>query len=124
MYTSLLGRRGVEEPLHATSSIYLASSVFALPLFVVEGFGELDVTSVLSLLGLIALPTLLGHTSVVVASGHVKPHVIETIGLLEPVVVASALAFLLLGQVPSLYQLIGGGIVVMSVAVVVVEGRK
>ncbi|EWG06614.1 MAG: hypothetical protein ASUL_08599 [Candidatus Aramenus sulfurataquae] len=123
LYTSLLGRRGVEDPLRVTSSIYLASSIFALPLFAVEGFGRLDATSLLSLLGLIALPTLLGHTSVVVASGHVKPHVIETIGLLEPVV-ASVLAFFLFGQVPSTYQLVGEGIVLTSVGVVVVEGRK
>ena len=116
LYTILLSKTKNEDPLLLTSYIYLMSSVFSFPIALVEGPGRVDLVSILSLLGLIALPTLVGHTSVIYASGHVKPQHIEVIGLLEPVV-ATLLALPILNQVPTPLEIVGGGMIVLSVSI-------
>jgi len=117
LYTTLLSRVE-EDPLTLTSSIYLSSSIFTFPLIFIQGLGRIDLTSVLSLLGLIFLPTLIGHTSVIVSSGKVKPQHIEIIGLLEPVT-ATILAFFIFNQIPSLYQIVGAILVIFAVIYVI-----
>ena len=114
LYTALLSRVE-EDSISLTSAIYLSSSLFTFPLFIVQGFGKIDLTSVLSLLGLIFLPTLIGHTSVIVASGKVKPQHIEIIGLLEPVT-ASILAVFIFHQIPTAFQVMGSALILFSVA--------
>ncbi|MCG3108125.1 hypothetical protein L3N51_00406 [Metallosphaera sp. J1] len=116
LYTILLSKTGTEDPLLLTSYIYLMSSLFSLPVALLQGPGRIDLPSTLSLLGLIALPTLVGHTSVIYASGHVKPQHIEVIGLLEPVV-ATLLALPIFNQVPSLLEIVGGGMIVLSISI-------
>ena len=117
VYTTLLSKVN-EDSLSLTSSIYLSSSIFTFPLIFIQGLGKIDLTSILSLLGLIFLPTLIGHTSIVVSSGKVKPQHIEIIGLLEPVT-ASVLAFFLFNQIPSLYQIIGASLIILAVIYVI-----
>ncbi|QIW25251.1 DMT family transporter [Sulfolobus sp. S-194] len=117
LYTVFLSR--VEEnSIALTSAIYISSSLFTFPLFVIQGFGKIDLTSVLSLLGLIFLPTLIGHTSVVIASGKVKPQHIEIIGLLEPVI-ASILAIFIFHQIPTAFQLMGSALILFSVLYII-----
>ena len=117
VYTTFLSRVN-EDSLSLTSSIYLSSSIFTFPLLFIQGLGKIDLTSILALLGLILLPTLIGHTSIVVSSGKVKPQHIEVIGLLEPVT-ASILAIFLFNQIPSLYQIIGSSLIILAVIYVI-----
>ena len=117
LYTAGLSRVK-EDSLVLTSSIYLSSSIFTLPVFLLQGFGKLDEKSLLALLGLIALPTLLGHTSIIVSSGKVKPQHIETIGLLEPVV-ATILAIPIFNQIPNVFEIVGSALVILSILLVV-----
>lgn len=114
LYTVGLSNVREENSLKLTSSIYLSSSIFTFPFMIYQGIGNINIISLLSLLGLILLPTLLGHTSIVVSSGKVKPQHIEIIGLLEPVT-ASILALLIFNQVPNLYQILGSTLIILSV---------
>ena len=109
-----------EDSLKLTSSIYLSSSIFTLPLFLIQGIGEFNSESLLALAGLILLPTLLGHTSIIVSSGKVKPQHIETIGLLEPVV-ATLLAIPFFGQIPTINEIIGALFVIFSILIVTIK---
>ncbi len=119
LYTTLLSKKGDEEnPLLLTSSIYISSSFFSLPFMIYQGIGSINLTSVLSLLGLIFLPTLIGHTSVIYASNKVKPQYIETIGLLEPVV-ATIIAIFTFNQIPTTFQILGSVLIVSSILIVV-----
>jgi drug/metabolite transporter (DMT)-like permease len=70
------------------------------------------------LLGLIFIPTLIGHTSVIYASNKVKPQYIETIGLLEPVV-ASIIAIFTFNQIPTLFEVLGSVLIVSSIILVI-----
>jgi drug/metabolite transporter (DMT)-like permease len=117
-YTFRLRDVKSEDPLRLTAGIYLFSSLFSLPVFALEGVGRVNLVSLESLVGLIAFPTLVGHTSIVVSSGKVKPHYIETIGLLEPVV-ATILSIPLFGEVPLVTQLIGSAMVISSIFLIV-----
>jgi len=117
LYTIILAKGSTEDPMILTSQIYLASSIFSFPLVLLQGIGNVNMTSLLSLLGLIALPTLIGHTSVIYSSGHVKPQHIEIIGLLEPVV-ASVLAVPLFGQIPTSTEVLGSAMVIVSIIVI------
>jgi len=54
IYTTFLSRVN-ENSLSLTSSIYLSSSIFTFPLIFIQGLGKIDLTSILSLLGLIFL---------------------------------------------------------------------
>jgi len=117
LYTTLLSRNE-ENPLVLTSSIYISSSIFSLPFMIYQGIGKIDSTSVLSLLGLIFIPTLIGHTSVIYASNKVKPQYIETIGLLEPVV-ASIIAIFTFNQIPTLFEVLGSVLIVSSIILVI-----
>jgi drug/metabolite transporter (DMT)-like permease len=117
LYTTLLSRNE-ENPLILTSSIYISSSIFSLPFMIYQGLGKIDSTSILSLLGLIFIPTLIGHTSVIYASNKVKPQYIETIGLLEPVV-ASIIAIFTFNQIPSLFEILGSALIVSSIIFVI-----
>jgi drug/metabolite transporter (DMT)-like permease len=82
--------------------------------------GEFNSESLLALAGLILLPTLVGHTSIIVSSGKVKPQHIETIGLLEPVV-ATLLAIPFFGQIPTLNEIVGALFVIFSIFIVTVK---
>lgn len=118
IYTVALSKRKeVQESLSFTARVYFWGGVSLIPGVVIQGIGELNLPSVLSLAGLVALPTLLGHTSVIYLSTRIRPHIIEMFGLLEPVV-ATLLAALLFDQVPTLYDLIGSAVVVGSVLLV------
>lgn len=121
LYTAGLSRVN-DDALKITSSIYISSSIFTLPLFLIEGIGKFSVDSALALAGLILLPTLLGHTSIIVASGKVKPQHIETIGLLEPVV-ATLLAIVFFRQIPTAGEIVGALFVIFSVFMVT-TGQK
>ncbi|MEM3277392.1 MAG: DMT family transporter, partial [Metallosphaera sp.] len=114
MYTILLSRVKDEDPLTPAAYIYLMSSVFSLPIMILQGVGKINFYSLLSLVGLIVFPTLIGHTSVVYSSGHVKPQHIEVIGLLEPVV-ATVLAFPIFDQIPTLFEMLGGIVIILSI---------
>ncbi|QIJ32834.1 DMT family transporter [Acidianus brierleyi] len=117
LYTIFLSRKDAGDPISLTSAIYISSSIFMIPLMLINGVGKINMISIIALMGLIALPTLLGHTSVIVSSGHVKPHVIETIGLLEPVV-ATILAIIFFHQIPNIYEIIGSVIIVLSIFII------
>jgi drug/metabolite transporter (DMT)-like permease len=117
LYTIFLSRKDNEDPISLTSAIYISSSIFMVPSIFIGGVGKVNLVSILALVGLIVLPTLLGHTSVIVSSGHVKPHIIETIGLLEPVV-ASILAIIFFNQIPNIYEIIGSIIIVLSIFII------
>lgn len=118
LYTLKLSKIAVRDPLGNTAWIYLTSALFSFPFFLLEGIGRIDLVSILSLIGLIFLPTLIGHTSIVVASGKVKPQHIETIGLLEPVV-ATALSIQLFREVPTPLELLGSTLIISSIIVVI-----
>ncbi|BFH72901.1 DMT family transporter [Sulfurisphaera javensis] len=122
LYTTFLSNVN-EEPLLLTSSIYLSSSIFTFPIFLIQGFGKVNEISILSLLGLIFLPTLIGHTSIIVASGKVKPQHIEIIGLLEPVS-ASILAVFIFNEIPTLFQIIGSALVLLAVLYILLSSSR
>ncbi|BDC17120.1 DMT family transporter [Acidianus sp. HS-5] len=117
LYTTLLSKND-ENPLVLTSSIYISSSFFSLPFMIYQGIGKVDLTAMLSLLGLIFIPTLIGHTSVIYSSNKVKPQYIETIGLLEPVV-ATILAIFTFNQIPTLFEILGSTLIVSSIMIVI-----
>ncbi|WP_054846173.1 DMT family transporter [Sulfuracidifex tepidarius] len=121
LYTFRLSSVKYEDPLSLTAWIYLFSSLLSFPFFLLQGLGRVDLTSVLSLIGLIAIPTLIGHTSIVISSGKVKPQHIETIGLLEPVV-ATTLSIPLFGEIPSVLQLGGSALVILSILFIIKGG--
>ncbi|ARM76620.1 DMT family transporter [Acidianus manzaensis] len=120
LYTTLLSKNSsTENPLQLTSEIYISSSIFSLPLFIYQGIGQINPISILSLLGLIFIPTLIGHTSVIYSSGKVKPQYIETIGLLEPVV-ATLLAIPLFKQIPNIQEIIGSILIILSIIIITI----
>jgi drug/metabolite transporter (DMT)-like permease len=121
IYTILLNRRSWDaEPLVLTSNIYLVASLVILPLTLVQGFGTFNLTSWLAVGGLVALPTLVGHSTVIYLSKRIRPQVIDTFTLLEPVV-ATSLAYLIFRQVPNSHQLIGSSLVLLSLLVLILK---
>jgi drug/metabolite transporter (DMT)-like permease len=69
-----------------------------------------------ALVGLALLPQLLGHGGFNAALGHVKATRVATLVLLEPVG-ATLLAFFVLGQQPSVLEIVGGVFILVGVAV-------
>ncbi|AWR97836.1 EamA family transporter [Acidianus sulfidivorans JP7] len=123
LYTTLLSKQNTtENPIQLTSEIYISSSIFSLPLFLYQGIGQISQTSILALLGLIFIPTLIGHTSVIYSSGKVKPQYIETIGLLEPVV-ATILAIPIFRQIPNAQQIIGSILIILSILIITRQSK-
>ncbi|AWS00703.1 EamA family transporter [Metallosphaera hakonensis JCM 8857 = DSM 7519] len=120
LYTVLLSKTDNQDPLLLTSYVYIMSALFSFPIAILQGVGQVNLISVLSLLGLIMLPTLIGHTSVIYSSGHVKPQHIEVIGLLEPVV-ATILAYLIFSQAPTTLEVVGGAIIILSIIMIILK---
>lgn len=123
LYTTLLSKINAENPIELTANIYISSSIFSLPLFLYQGMGKVNEISILSLLGLIFIPTLVGHTSIVYSSGKVKPQYIETIGLLEPVV-ATLLAIPIFNQIPNFQEIIGSILIILSIIIITTKMPK
>ncbi|WP_126449642.1 DMT family transporter [Sulfodiicoccus acidiphilus] len=113
-YTILLNKRTWDaDPISMTSSIYLEAALIMSPLILIQGIGVLNARSWLAIAGLVALPTLVGHSTVIYLSKRVRPQVIDTFTLLEPVV-ATILAFIIFGQMPTNDQVVGATIVIFS----------
>ena len=66
------------------------------------------------------MPTLVGYSLFVVAMNHVEASRAAITAMLEPVL-AVALAFAVLGEVPEFGQLIGAGVVLAAVFAVQLE---
>lgn len=80
-----------------------------------------DEKELLLFLAMAVFPTMLGHTMFNYALKHLPAHMISTSVLGEPVG-ASILAYLLLGEVPSHWIVVGGALVLGGLYLVLVRG--
>jgi drug/metabolite transporter (DMT)-like permease len=83
---------------------------------------DLPVQGWAGIAGIAVLPTLVGYSLFIIAMKHVEASRAAITAMLEPVL-AVALAFAILSEVPEAGQLIGMAIVLVSVLAVQMEGR-
>lgn len=107
-YLFLSGKLTVGMPhLVYIQVIYLWGGLLTLPFVFAAGVGDVrwaDAASWLPLLGLVAFPTLIGHTSANYGVRHFTPLTVSFVFLVEPVI-ASFLSLWILGEAPPLYEL-------------------
>lgn len=101
---------GYATPLYAVCSAFLLVMVLATrsPLY------PYTATEWVYFVALAIVPTILGHTVFNWALKHVRPSTISLAFLCEPVV-ASVLAFFVLGQRPTVATLIGGALIMAGI---------
>lgn len=102
--------------VHLSGSIYLfaLAMLLGIDLF---AFSKSTWTALL-LLGLV--PTLIGHSLLNYAIGHLRAFVVNAAILGEPVG-ATILAALLIGEVPGMFTIVGGLIVIACILVIVLD---
>ena len=84
---------------------------------------ELPVEGWLGIAGIAIVPTLVGYSLFIVAMNHVEASRAAITAMLEPVL-AVALAYLVLSEVPEGGQLLGAGVVLASVFAVQMKGAR
>ncbi len=96
--------------------VYSTSALFLLVFCLIRGLEITDYSlyNFSLFVALAVLPTLVGHTSFNWALKRVSASVVGATMLGEPIV-ATLLAFLILGEVPTLYSLIGGVLVLFGI---------
>ncbi|WP_338599003.1 DMT family transporter [Sulfolobus tengchongensis] len=94
--------------------IYLLSSVFMIPILPIYGLGEFNLTSILAIFGLVLIPTLIGHGSVIYTANKLPISLVTSAELIEPVV-ATLLAIPIFHQIPNIQEIIGGTITLISI---------
>ncbi|TRN03176.1 EamA family transporter [Sulfolobus sp. F1] len=113
LYTYFLSK--VEYSFLSTAPfIYILSSSFMIPIIPFFSIGEVNLVSILAILGLVLIPTLIGHGSVIYTSNKLPISLVTSAELIEPVV-ATILAYLIFNQVPSFQQIIGGALTLVSI---------
>ncbi|ARM74668.1 DMT family transporter [Acidianus manzaensis] len=96
------------------SFIYLLSSTFMIPILPVYGIGEFNLVSILAVLGLVLIPTLIGHGSIIYTANKLPISLVTSAELIEPVV-ATLLAIPIFHQIPNIQEIIGGAITLISI---------
>ncbi|MEM3951467.1 DMT family transporter [Saccharolobus sp.] len=94
--------------------IYLLSSLFMVPILPFYGIGDLNLISILSILGLVFIPTLIGHGSVIYNANKLPISLVTSAELIEPVV-ATLLAIPIFHQIPNFQEIIGGAITLIAI---------
>jgi len=121
---SLTGRRlrtsGITTACY-TSYVYSFAAVLALVL--AEGLGGhtfrgYDTTNIIAILGLALIPTMVGHSLYNYSLGLVKIVTANLFPLLEPVI-ASLFAASFFSEIPSISQVVGYSLILVSVIIVV-----
>lgn len=105
--------------------VYSFSAVFLVLVSLVMGlsFTGYKSESYLYMLLLAVLPQLLGHTSFNWALKHLKSSMVAVTTMGEPIG-ASVLAFLLLGEVVSLWQIMGISLIFGAIMIASIKGKK
>jgi drug/metabolite transporter (DMT)-like permease len=86
-------------------------------------FRSYNAVNMVAILGLGIVPTLVGHSLYNYSLGSVKVVTANLFPLLEPVI-ASILAVLLFSEIPTLAQIGGYSLILVSVAIVVTSLQK
>ena len=122
---SLIGRylrtHGVETACY-TSYVYVMAALFSMAMVGIaptQTFRTYDMQNLLAILGLGIVPTLFGHTFYNYALGSVKAVTANLFPLLEPII-ASLLAVMLFGEVPTITQ--SAGYILILGAIIIVVG--
>ncbi|SAI86723.1 DMT family transporter [Saccharolobus solfataricus] len=113
IYTYLLSRLNYDF-LSTIPIIYLISSIFMIPVLPFYGLGDINLTSILAVLGLVLVPTLIGHGSVIYTANKLPISLVTSAELIEPVV-ATILAILIFHQIPDIQEIVGGTITLISI---------
>ncbi|AHC52005.1 hypothetical protein SUSAZ_08720 [Sulfolobus acidocaldarius SUSAZ] len=96
-----------------TPRIYIISSAFMIPVLPFFSMGNFNLETLMAILGLVFIPTIIGHGSVIYSANKVPISLVTSAELIEPVV-ATLLAFVLFSQVPSLEEIVGGVLTLIS----------
>ncbi|AAY81125.1 DMT family transporter [Sulfolobus acidocaldarius] len=96
-----------------TPRIYIISSAFMVPVLPFFSMGNFNLETLMAILGLVFIPTIIGHGSVIYSANKVPISLVTSAELIEPVV-ATLLAFILFSQVPSLEEIVGGVLTLIS----------
>ena len=120
---SLIGRymrkSGVDTPSY-TAYVYGTATVISLTLVgtaPAQTFKTYDTQNLWAILGLGIVPTMLGHSLYNYALGSVKAVTANLFPLLEPII-ASLFAIVLFGEIPTVIQSAGYGLILMGVVIV------
>ena len=113
LYTYFLSKINYDF-LSTSALIYLVSSLFMIPILPFYGIGNFNLVSLLAILGLVFIPTLVGHGSVIYTANKLPISLVTSSELIEPVV-ATILAFFIFKQIPTIQEIIGGGITLVSI---------
>jgi drug/metabolite transporter (DMT)-like permease len=120
---SLIGRHlrtsGVSTVCY-TSYVYGTATIMSLMMVAFSGtqtFKPYDVQNLLAILGLGIVPTMLGHTLYNYALGSVKAVTANLFPLMEPII-ASLLAVMLFGEIPTIVQDAGYFLILVAVVIV------
>jgi drug/metabolite transporter (DMT)-like permease len=126
---SLVGRHlrtgGVSTQCY-TSYVYAAATLVSLAMTQLLGggtFRSYNTVNIVAILGLGIVPTLVGHSLYNYSLGSVKVVTANLFPLLEPII-ASILAVLLFSEIPTLAQIGGYSLILVSVAIVVTSLQK
>lgn len=113
IYTYFLSRLDYDS-LSIIPIIYLISSIFMIPVLPFYGLGDINPISILAVLGLVLVPTLIGHGSVIYTANKLPISLVTSAELIEPVM-ATILAIPIFHQIPDTQELIGGTITLISI---------
>ncbi len=85
-----------------------------IPVLPFYGLGDINPISILAVLGLVLVPTLIGHGSVIYTANKLPISLVTSAELIEPVM-ATILAIPIFHQIPDTQELIGGTITLISI---------
>lgn len=94
--------------------IYLMSSIFMIPILPLYGIGKFNLTTLLGIMGLVLVPTLIGHGSIIYTANKLPISLVTSSELIEPII-ATILAIFIFNQIPTLQEILGGSITLISI---------
>ncbi|MFP4484296.1 MAG: DMT family transporter [Spirochaetaceae bacterium] len=115
----MLVGRAVRQEMDTRVYTFVVYSISAVVLFIMTLIGRVQATGYpwyefAIFLGLAVFPTLLGHSLFNWALKYVKTSLVSTAILGEPIF-ASAMALFIFGEVPGVYTLVGGPVIIVSI---------
>lgn len=109
-----------------TSYVYAAAALVSLAMTEILGggtFRSYNTVNIVAILGLAIVPTLVGHSLYNYSLGSVKVVTANLFPLLEPII-ASLLAVLLFGEIPTITQIGGYSLILLAVGIVLTRMQK
>lgn len=113
LYTFFLSKINYDF-LSTAPVIYLMSSIFMIPILPLYGIGKFNLTTLIGIIGLVLVPTLIGHGSVIYTANKLPISLVTSSELIEPIV-ATILAIFIFNQIPTLKEIVGGSITLISI---------